>query len=157
MGCIALVRCVLVLRCGSAGVVWYPYAGWGTSASATHSRKLLKMNVLAFETWWAKNKASDISRSIFIQPKVIFMGIIILNLRTEQFIFHNHSPFYSNAETGKVSIVTVMDLYRRWPWYTSNQNTVHLGLSNLPGGKGHKVARGSLPGLQLVLKMKFGK
>jgi len=22
---IALVRCVLVLRCGSAGVVWYPY------------------------------------------------------------------------------------------------------------------------------------
>ena len=25
--CIALVRCVLVLRCGSAGVVWYPCAG----------------------------------------------------------------------------------------------------------------------------------
>ena len=24
MCCIALVRCVLVLRCGSAGVVWYP-------------------------------------------------------------------------------------------------------------------------------------
>jgi hypothetical protein len=27
MCCIALVRCVLVLRCGSAGVVRYPYAG----------------------------------------------------------------------------------------------------------------------------------
>ena len=27
MGCIALVRCVLVLRCGLAGVVWNPYAG----------------------------------------------------------------------------------------------------------------------------------
>jgi len=27
MCCIALVRCVLVLRCGSAVVVWYPYAG----------------------------------------------------------------------------------------------------------------------------------
>jgi len=27
MGCIALVRCVLVLRCGSSGVVWYPYVG----------------------------------------------------------------------------------------------------------------------------------
>jgi len=26
MCCIALVRCVLVLRCGSAGVVCYPYA-----------------------------------------------------------------------------------------------------------------------------------
>ena len=29
MGCIALVRCVLVLRCGSAGVVWYPDAETG--------------------------------------------------------------------------------------------------------------------------------
>jgi len=28
MCCIALVRCVLVLRCGSAGVVWYRYAGF---------------------------------------------------------------------------------------------------------------------------------
>jgi hypothetical protein len=28
MGCIVLVRCVLLLRCGSAGVVWFPYAGW---------------------------------------------------------------------------------------------------------------------------------
>jgi len=27
MGCIALVRCVLVLRCGLAGVVWYLYVG----------------------------------------------------------------------------------------------------------------------------------
>ena len=27
MGCIAVDQCVLVLRCGSAGVVWYPYAG----------------------------------------------------------------------------------------------------------------------------------
>ena len=30
MGCIDLVRCVLVLRCGLAVVVWYPYAGRGT-------------------------------------------------------------------------------------------------------------------------------
>ena len=30
MCCIALVRCVLVLRCGSTGVVWYPYAAMST-------------------------------------------------------------------------------------------------------------------------------
>jgi len=85
MGCIALVRCVLLLRCGLAVVVWYPYAGWGTSASTyiwiphhhshtttwhqhtsnqsntTHeitqqiSRKLLTMDVLTSETCWALN------------------------------------------------------------------------------------------------------
>ena len=27
MGCIALARCVLVLRCGLAGVVWYLFSG----------------------------------------------------------------------------------------------------------------------------------
>ena len=38
------------------------------SSMPTHSRKLLKMNVLAFKTRWAaKNKTSDISWSIFIQ------------------------------------------------------------------------------------------
>jgi len=36
-GCIALVRCVLVLRCGSAGVVWYPYAGYTTPPQPNHS------------------------------------------------------------------------------------------------------------------------
>ena len=30
MGCIDLVRCVLVLRCGLTVVMWYPYAGWST-------------------------------------------------------------------------------------------------------------------------------
>ena len=33
MGCIAVVRCVLVLRCGSAGVVWYAYAGWSFASA----------------------------------------------------------------------------------------------------------------------------
>ena len=35
MCCTALVRCVLVLWCGSAGVVWYPYAGWGSASAST--------------------------------------------------------------------------------------------------------------------------
>jgi len=35
MGCIALVRCVLVLRCGLAGVVWYPYAGCSLHTDTT--------------------------------------------------------------------------------------------------------------------------
>ena len=92
MGCIALVRCVLVLRCGLAGAVWYPYAGWSTSASAciriphqhtsnqsdtTHeitqpiSCKLLRMDVLTCETCRALNneiiKQVTSSWSLFIQ------------------------------------------------------------------------------------------
>ena len=35
MGCIDLVRCVLVLRCGLAGVVWYPYAGFSLHTDTT--------------------------------------------------------------------------------------------------------------------------
>ena len=37
MGCIALVRCVLVLRCGLAGVVWYPDAGFTTPPQPNHN------------------------------------------------------------------------------------------------------------------------
>jgi len=35
MGCIALVRIVLVLRCGLAGVVWYPYTGFNLHPDTT--------------------------------------------------------------------------------------------------------------------------
>jgi len=34
---IALVRCVLVLRCGSTGVVWYPDAGFSLHQVRTGS------------------------------------------------------------------------------------------------------------------------
>jgi len=74
-GLYCLVRCVLVLRCGLAGVVWYPYAGW--SLHATHeitqqiSRKLLRIDVLTSETCWALNdeiiKQVTSSWSLFIQ------------------------------------------------------------------------------------------
>jgi len=62
---------------GSAGVVWYPYAGWSTSASTNVemtqqiSRKFLRMDVLTFEICWALNneiiKQVTSSWSVFIQ------------------------------------------------------------------------------------------
>ena len=75
-----LVRCVLVLRCSVAVVVWYPYAGWSLHMDTTppqphcnvtpthiepdttnevtqrNSRKLLRMDVFTSETCWALNK-----------------------------------------------------------------------------------------------------
>jgi hypothetical protein len=95
MGCIDLVRCVLVLRCVSAGVLWYPDAEWSLHKDTTPpqpnhtvipthiepdqynpwdkstiSRKLLKMDVLTFETCWAVNdeiinKWHQVSLSLF--------------------------------------------------------------------------------------------
>ena len=81
---------------GWGGVVWYPYAGWSTSASAwiriphtsnqsntTHeitqqiSRKFLRMDVLASETCWALNneiiKQVTSSWSFFIQRENKFL------------------------------------------------------------------------------------
>ena len=84
MGCIALVWCVLLLRCGLAVVVWYLYAGCASSSACTRiphhpshtttwhqhtsnqsnrtheitqqiSRKLLRMDVLTSETCWTLN------------------------------------------------------------------------------------------------------
>ena len=45
MGCIALVRCVLVLRCGLAGVVWYPDAGPGNKGENIYETKELKKEI----------------------------------------------------------------------------------------------------------------
>jgi len=68
MGCIDLVWCVLVLRCGLAVMVWYPNVGFSqhqhtsNKINTTHeitqhiSRKLLRMDVLTSETCWALNK-----------------------------------------------------------------------------------------------------
>ena len=39
VGYIDLVRCVLVLRCGLAVVVWYPYASWGTSTTTAKPQR----------------------------------------------------------------------------------------------------------------------
>ena len=50
MGCIYLVRCVLVLHCGLAGVVLYP-----DEITQQISRKLLRMDVLTSETCGALN------------------------------------------------------------------------------------------------------
>jgi hypothetical protein len=47
-------------------------------AEALHSRNLLKMNVLAFEACWAKNKASDISWSSFIQLHSVWFHITLV-------------------------------------------------------------------------------
>jgi len=79
MGCIVLVRCVLVLRCGLAVVVWYPYASfslhtdttshiepeqcnpWNNSTNKSHAPEdgcINIRNMLSIKQW--NNKTSDL-------------------------------------------------------------------------------------------------
>ena len=58
MGCIALVRCLLVLRCGSAGVEWYPYAGWSTTSTC--------FIISLFTAQHVSNVSTSIFRSLWL-------------------------------------------------------------------------------------------
>jgi len=82
MCCIALVRCVLGLRCGSTGVVWYPYAGWSTSASACimiphhhHLYSWIKIDQLDVTCFiislFTAQRVSNVSTSIFRSLRLI--------------------------------------------------------------------------------------
>jgi len=51
MGCIALVRCVLVLRCGLAVVVWYPYAGFSLHTDTTPPQPNFNVGQTHFEKY----------------------------------------------------------------------------------------------------------
>ena len=75
-GCSALFRYVLVYWCGSAGLGWYPNAGWSTSApihqytpkqnnTPTYSRRLLRMNVITLETCLAMKNVHKVTSSWF--------------------------------------------------------------------------------------------
>jgi len=63
MGCIALVRCVLVSRCGLAVVVWYPYAGFMPSNIKVFKRlfctAFLEINFSPPIDLYGVNKSSD--------------------------------------------------------------------------------------------------
>jgi len=43
--CIVLFRCVQVYWCGSAGIGWYPSAGWSTAISAITSTTMLVLSL----------------------------------------------------------------------------------------------------------------
>jgi len=145
MGCIALVRCVLMLRCGSAGVVWYPDAGFShhtsnqsnTTHEITHqiSRKLLRMDVLTSETCWAVNnkiiKQVTLSWSLFIQLSVQLVTDIscslILGWVWQQLESHKVLKFMRDARFSQQ--YSVMSVRKRFP--QNSKGTVWLRLSSL--------------------------
>jgi hypothetical protein len=98
--CIVLFRCVLVYWCGSAGIGWCLNAGWSTGAptcirippyssrtapihqytpeqnnTPTYSRRLLRMNVITFETCWAIKNFHKVTSSWFNLFKCYFLDL----------------------------------------------------------------------------------
>ena len=104
MGCIALVRYVLVLRCGLAGVVWYPdttppqpnhnvtsthiepeqYNPWNDSTNVSQAPEdgcINIGNMLSIKSW--NNKVSDI--------KLVSLYSIITSLEANTQLFQSLS------------------------------------------------------------------
>jgi len=79
MGCIALVRCVLVLRCGLAVVVWYPYVGWssvrvaGYRLQPGHYSSLTAPNLQPT----ANQERNDQCGNQHYSRKLLLMGIVV--------------------------------------------------------------------------------
>jgi len=61
MGCIALVRCVLVLRCGLPGVVWYPDAGFSLHTDTTY---IIEMKIKSLKEISSKFKLQAYTRKV---------------------------------------------------------------------------------------------
>jgi hypothetical protein len=132
----------LVLRCGSAGVVWYPYAGWSSASAciepaqyntwnkSTISRKLLKMDVLTFETCSAVN--SEIIKQVNSRFKFVYTPTWSLTdcQYTDDHKTHSHSSIvvdicselYSNkmriVENRGRGLLTTW-LSGHWLWHNS--------------------------------------
>ena len=78
MCCIALVRCVLVLRCGSARMVWYPYVYW-TVHHLDIWIKIDQLDVTCFIiSLYTAQHVSNVSTSIFRSLRFIVVLFRVL-------------------------------------------------------------------------------
>ena len=148
MGCIVLVRFVLVLRCGMGVVVWYPYAGWSTSSNQSNTtreitqqinRKLLRMGVLTSETCWALNKEIikqvTSSWSLFTQlcrnkfccfADRAFQYIYLGNKPTwrKKFLFYNKFIFKPHCKTKKKLCIKLVNYWDKYTEIHGQQNVI---------------------------------
>ena len=89
-GCTALFRCVLVYWCGSAGVGWYPNAGWSTAGLCvrTNQRRGLCRH---YSSWQSvqKRKTANQRRRIFASWQAICLKIHWLCWKLHPFNFRN--------------------------------------------------------------------
>jgi hypothetical protein len=93
---VVLFRCVLVYWCGSAGVGWYPNAGWNNTP--TYSRRLLGMNVITFETCWAIKNFHKVTPSWFNLFNYVAYVLFIFKIVIPFFIWCFSSRFRTSKQ-----------------------------------------------------------
>jgi len=88
MGCMALVRCVLVLYCGLAVVVWYPYAGWST---AVNTSILKSLRLICWVISWVVLLWFDVSCCSYVRhPRCVFYNSLAIYVCVALAVKHNY-------------------------------------------------------------------
>jgi len=74
MGCIVLVRCVLVLRCGLAGVVWYPDAGWSLHPDWAINIEIKKQMTSSWSLFIQFSSSSKQGKEVYLLLKAFILA-----------------------------------------------------------------------------------
>jgi len=82
-----LVRCVLVLRCSVAMVVWYPSAGWSSASACRRkertSEKRKPFELISGMSFEPGSNRNETWSRLSIQLNVVLCDLHILHIRTE--------------------------------------------------------------------------
>jgi len=114
MSCIVLVRCVLVLRCGLAVVVWYPYAGW----SKWHQVGLSLFNYQD-DARSNKHKMSEYLRSFTVHVDNMKFFICPTNA-------HKSYKIVKLLKSFKITILTVYKSYKNYKMILNDFNILTI-------------------------------
>ena len=75
MGCIVLAQCVLVLCCGMAGVVWYPYAACiGRPKYRWEDNIIQDLDQMKIKNWLTVSRIEQSGRMSLRRPKPPIKG-----------------------------------------------------------------------------------
>ena len=115
MGCIALVRCVLVLRCGLAGVVWYPVAGWSTTVHYIVPEQYNPWNNSTIKSQTPEDGCINIENILSLHPDTTQLqpnqNVTQTHIEPEQYNPWNNSTNKSQApEDGCINIRNMLSI-----------------------------------------------
>ena len=104
MGCIALARCVLVLHCGLAVVVWYPYAGWSSASACIRIPHVLNMFRMLIHP---SSGACDYLLSYFMGCIALIRCVLVLRCGLAVVVWYAYAGFSLHTDTDKMGTMVL--------------------------------------------------